>query len=76
MEQKTATVLITTGFIRLDAFLKLCAAVSSGGEAKHFIQSSAVSVNGQVCTQRGKKLTAGDTIAFGGKTYRVGKDEN
>jgi len=76
MEQTATTVTITTGFIRLDAFLKLCAAVSSGGEAKHFIQSSAVGVNGRICTQRGKKLFAGDTVIFGGKTYRVGKDEN
>ncbi|HOU09949.1 MAG TPA: RNA-binding S4 domain-containing protein [Clostridiales bacterium] len=76
MERETADVLITTGFIRLDAFLKLCASVSSGGEAKHFIQNGAVSVNGQICTQRGRKLTAGDTVRFGGKTYRVVSDEN
>lgn len=35
------------------------------------IQEGAVTVNGEVCTQRGKKLRPGDTVDFGGKTLTV-----
>ena len=58
------TILIHTDFIRLDALLKFAAAVGTGGEAKAVIQEGLVSVNGEVCTQRGKKLRAGDRVAF------------
>ena len=62
---------IQTEFIRLEAFLKLADAVSSGGEAKILIQEGEAQVNGEVCTMRGKKLRPGDTVFFQGRTYRV-----
>ena len=62
---------IHTETIRLDDFLKFCSAVQSGGEAKIAVQSGQVTVDGAVCTVRGKKLTAGQTVAFSGKTYEV-----
>lgn len=62
---------ITTEYIKLDAFLKFCTAVSSGGEAKLLIADGQVQVNGEVCTQRGKKLHPGDTVSIGGETYEV-----
>ena len=62
---------IQTEFIRLEAFLKLADAVSSGGEAKILIQEGEAAVNGETCTMRGKKLRPGDTVSFQGKTYRV-----
>lgn len=62
---------ITTEYIKLDAFLKFCTAVSSGGEAKILIADGKVQVNGEVCTQRGKKLHPGDTVSIGGETYEV-----
>ena len=64
-------VMIQTGFIRLEAFLKLADAVSSGGEAKILIQEGEAQVNGETCTMRGKKLRPGDTVTFQGKTYQV-----
>ena len=57
---------ITSEFIRLDAFLKFCGAVGTGGEAKIRIAAGEARVNGAVCTQRGKKLRAGDSVSFGG----------
>jgi len=57
--EKTS-VSITTEYIKLDALLKLADVVSSGGEAKVLIQEGQVTVNGDVCTQRGKKLRPGD----------------
>ena len=62
---------ITTEFIKLDAFLKWCGAVSLGSEAKILIQEGEALVNGEVCTQRGKKLRVGDTVEFDGEIYKV-----
>ncbi len=56
---------ITTEFIKLDALLKFTNAVSSGGEAKIIISQEEVLVNGQICTQRGKKIRPGDTVQVG-----------
>ena len=61
------TVTIHTPFIRLDALLKLCAAVSTGGEAKVLVQGGQVTVNGEVCTMRGKKLVDGDIVRVAGQ---------
>ena len=51
---------ITTEFIKLQDFLKFANACESGGMAKTFIQNEQVQVNGETCTQRGKKLRPGD----------------
>lgn len=55
---------ITTEYIKLEALLKLANLVGSGGEAKVLIQEGQVSVNGDVCTMRGKKLRPGDRVTF------------
>ena len=64
---------ISTDFIKLDSFLKLCDLVSSGGEAKVIIQGGLVKVNGEVCTMRGKKLVENDEIEYKNKKIRVEK---
>ena len=58
---------IHTPFIRLDALLKLCAAVESGGQAKVLVQGGGVMVNGAVCEMRGKKLFDGDAVQVSGQ---------
>lgn len=62
---------IQTEFIKLDAFLKFAGLVGTGGEAKLRIQEGEVSVNGAVCTMRGKKLRVGDTVELLGKQVTV-----
>ena len=62
---------ITTEYIKLEALLKLANLVGSGGEAKVLIQEGQVSVNGDVCTMRGKKLRPGDRVAFQGRELLV-----
>jgi len=57
---------ITTEFIKLEALLKLAGAVETGGEAKGLIQEGWVTVNGEVCTMRGKKLRPGDRAELDG----------
>ena len=62
---------ITTDFIKLDSFLKLASAVSTGGHAKMVITGGEVTVNGQVCLMRGKKLYKDDLVEFEGVQYKV-----
>jgi ribosome-associated protein len=62
---------IDTEFIKLDAFLKFTGLCGTGGEAKTCIADGLVAVNGEICTQRGKKLRAGDTVTFDGTAFTV-----
>ena len=64
---------ITTEFIKLDAFLKFCGAVYTGGEAKKAVIYGEVKVNGEECLQRGKKLYEGDTVEIDETIYKVVK---
>ena len=65
------TVTIQTEFIKLDSFLKFCGACGTGGEAKMAIAEGDVLVNGEVCTMRGKKLYAGETVTQDGESWKV-----
>ena len=65
------TIAIHTEFIKLQDLLKLTHAVMSGGEGKIVIQDAQVSVNGEVCTMRGKKLRPGDVVSYGGREWTV-----
>lgn len=60
---------ITTEFIKLQDLMKLANLVGSGGEAKLLISDGQVSVNGEICLQRGRKIRPGDTVAFRGQNY-------
>ncbi|MDO4173915.1 MAG: RNA-binding S4 domain-containing protein [Eubacteriales bacterium] len=63
---------ITTEYIKADAFLKFTGLCATGGQAKWMIEEAQVTVNGVVCTQRGKKLYRGDIVAVtGGPVYRI-----
>ena len=62
---------IRTEFIRLDALLKFAGWTETGGEAKLLIQNGEVRVNGEVCTQRGKKLRGGDAVELEGRRVTV-----
>ncbi|MBC5736590.1 RNA-binding S4 domain-containing protein [Lawsonibacter faecis] len=55
---------ITTEFIKLEGLLKFAGVVETGGEAKLAIQQGDVSVNGEVCTMRGKKIRPGDVVTL------------
>ena len=63
---------ITTEYIKADAFLKFAGVCATGGQAKWMIEEGQVSVNGTVCTQRGKKLYRSDIVSIvGGPTFRI-----
>lgn len=66
---------ISTEYIKLQDALKFANIVYSGGEAKTVIQEGAVTVNGEVCTMRGKKLRPGDRFSFAGQSFVIAEDE-
>lgn len=62
---------IDTEFIKLDQLMKFASMVQTGGEAKMLIAQELVLVNGEICTQRGKKIRPGDEVEFDGEVYKV-----
>ena len=67
-------VYITTEFIRLDAALKLASVVGTGGQAKMLVEDEQIRVNGEICTQRGKKLRDGNAFAFENQEFLICKE--
>ena len=67
----TDRIVIHTEFIKLDALLKYAGLCETGGEAKAAVQEGLVSVNGEVCTMRGKKIRPGDRVCFDGPEIGV-----
>lgn len=65
------TVRITTEFIKLQDLLKFASLVSTGGEAKIVISEGEVSVNGETCLRRGRKLRPGDVVRWRGQELTV-----
>lgn len=57
-------------FITLAQFLKEEAIISSGGQAKWYLQDNPVNLNDQLENRRGKKLHPGDTLKVEGEEYR------
>ncbi|NLI88911.1 MAG: RNA-binding S4 domain-containing protein [Epulopiscium sp.] len=64
-------IIINTEYISLSQFMKMESLVQSGGEAKQVIQQGLVSVNNEICTQRGRKLYKDDIIEFNGIEYII-----
>ena len=62
---------ISTEFIKLESAMKLMNIVPSGGSAKLEIQEGFVTVNGETCTMRGKKLYPGDRFCYEGEEFLV-----
>lgn len=62
---------IHTDYIKLDSFLKFACVCDTGGEAKVLVQSGVVLVNGQPCTQRGKKIVPDDTVKAGEYFFKI-----
>lgn len=58
-------------FIKLGQGMKLAGLVNEGVEAKYAILEGEVRVNGEVCTQRGKKLIPGDEFDYRGQKIKV-----
>jgi len=57
-------IFIDTEFIKLQDLLKFAGLVETGGQAKILIQDGFVTVNGEICTMRGKKIRNGDRVTL------------
>ena len=58
-------------YIKLGQALKAAGLVESGVDAKFAVQDGLVKVNGQVETQRGKKLVEGDIVEDDGNSIKI-----
>ena len=63
-QKPVQTIEIKGDFIRLDALLKFSGLTATGGEAKELILDSQITVNGDICIQRGKKIRPGDIVEY------------
>lgn len=61
---KKETVKISGDFIKLDSLLKFAGFTDTGGIAKEVVQAGKIKVNGEVCTQRGRKIRPGDVVGI------------
>ncbi|MCM3635628.1 S4 domain-containing protein YaaA [Paenibacillus camelliae] len=57
---------ISTEYIALGPFLKLSDCISTGGQAKFFLQETQVLINGEPDQRRGRKLYPGDKVEVKG----------
>jgi ribosome-associated protein len=63
---------ISTEYITLGQFLKLSDCISTGGQAKPFLQETKIMINGEPDNRRGRKLYAGDRVEVEGcGTFQV-----
>ena len=59
-------VYIHTEFIKLQQVLKLAGLIDQGSDVKYFLSQGKVLVNGEVATERGKKIRYGDSVELKG----------
>ena len=64
-------IFIDTEFIKLQDLLKFAGLVETGGQSKILIQDGYVTVNGEICTMRGKKIRNGDIVNLDDDTLEV-----
>ena len=72
-KNRATPVEIYSEYIKLQDAMKFASLVATGGEAKQLILDEMVTVNGEVCTMRGKKLYPGDTFGFDGQSFVITK---
>ena len=62
---------ISTEYIKLDQLLKFSGVIGNGSDAKILIFEEQVKVNGEIATQRGKKIRPGDVVEIGDQIINV-----
>ena len=71
MPKNASEIAITTEFITLGQFLKLADIISEGGEAKAYLATHEVKVNGEPDNRRGRKLRNGDEVLLVEGLFRI-----
>jgi ribosome-associated protein len=69
----TREVPIRGDMIRLGQLLKVAGLIDSSGEAKAFLATEPVTVNGEPETRRGRQLRPGDEVQAGGELIRIAR---
>lgn len=70
-------VTIHSPFIKLDSLLKYSGLAETGGHAKEIVIQGLVTLGGEVCTARGKKIYPGDVVVVDGEySIEVSGGEN
>ncbi|RXK18544.1 S4 domain-containing protein YaaA [Macrococcus sp. DPC7161] len=57
--------------VTLGQFLKSEGIISTGGQAKWYLQDNPVTLNGELENRRGKKLLQGDTLEVEGEKFTI-----
>ncbi len=60
------TIVIEGEFIKLQQLLKLANITGQGSDVKYYLYNELVHVNGELATQRGKKIYNGDVVEVEG----------
>lgn len=63
-------------FIKIGQLLKKIKVISTGGEAKNFLENNDVKINGKKPEGRGSKVHIGDTLWIGDDLYQVVADSD
>ena len=71
MNKKTTEIKITSEFITLGQFIKFVDIIHSGGEAKSYLRSAKVVINGEPDNRRGRKLRINDVIEIEDKVFKI-----
>lgn len=71
MEQRIIKIKEGEDYITLNILLKITNIISTGGQAKWYLQENEVKVNGVLENRRGRKLYPGDVIEVEGQTFVI-----
>jgi len=71
MIKKPVQIKITSEYITLGQFLKLADIIQSGGEAKSYLASNTIIVNGENENRRGRKLHTTDVVEVENKVFEI-----
>ena len=71
MNKKPNEISISSEYITLGQFLKFADIIYSGGEAKAYLATHEVIINGEVDCRRGRKLRSGDLIEIEGSKFEI-----
>ena len=64
---------INSEYITLGQLIKFVGIISNGAEAKGYLLSNKVLINGELDNRRGRKIYPGDVVAIKNTQYKVTK---
>lgn len=67
---------IVTEYIKLGQLLKLVGEISSGSDAKVYLEENPIYVNGELEQRRGRKIYPGYSVIINKDEYIIENDQN